>query len=489
MTNKITPVIVAGGRGTRLWPLSRATLPKQFIQLAGDRTLFQATLSRVSDATVYEAPVVITSEDLRFLAAEQAREIGVSPAAILLEPLARNTAAAVAAAVLFVTRTFGEGALMLVLASDHESIPSPGYAEAIRIAARAASSETLVTFGITPTEPATGYGYIEIGDTLATGAAKVKRFVERPTADEAERTVAGRGFAWNSGILLFRASQALKEFSVHAPDVEAAASAAVEGAVSDLHFIRLDEHAFAASPDISVESALMNESTNAAVVPAAFTWPDIGSWNAIWTLGQHDLDDNVISGNATLVNTKGSLVMSRYSHLAVQGLEGVAVIAGEDAVYVARLDESQNVDKLVKQLADGKSTSALAQTPPTSYRPRGGYTSILDGERFQVKRLFVTPWRKLSLQKHHHRSEHWICVKGTAEVTIGHEVKTVHENESVYIPRAKSTASPIRAKSCLRLSRYRRAPISEKMTSSDSTMSSAGANGSDLNWIEMRFPN
>jgi mannose-1-phosphate guanylyltransferase len=220
MTSKIIPVIMAGGKGTRLWPLSRATAPKQFIQFVGDRTLFQATLARVSDPAVYEPPMVITNDDFRFLAAEQAREAGVAPSAMLLEPVARNTAAAVAAAAAFVAEKFGEDALILVLASDHEIVAGPDYAEAIAIAAKTAASGKLVTFGITPIEPATGYGYIEIGDKLATGAAKVKRFVEKPVLAEAEKMLSAGGFAWNSGIFMFKASQVLQELGVHAPDVE-----------------------------------------------------------------------------------------------------------------------------------------------------------------------------------------------------------------------------------------------------------------------------
>ncbi|TDK31729.1 mannose-1-phosphate guanylyltransferase/mannose-6-phosphate isomerase [Rhizobium deserti] len=437
MKSKIIPVIIAGGKGTRLWPLSRATAPKQFIQFVGDRTLFQATLARVSDPMVYEAPLVITNEDFRFLAAEQARAIGLSLSGILLEPSARNTAAAVAASAAFVAKQFGENALILVLASDHEVVSGPEYADAIHIAAKTAASGKLVTFGITPIEPATGYGYIEVGDKLATGAAEVKRFVEKPVLAEAEKMLAAGGFAWNSGMFMFNTSQVLQELGLHAPDVERAASQAVAKALNDLDFVRLDPQAFAASPDISIDYALMEKTTNAAVVPASFTWSDIGSWDAVWKLGIRDEAGNVTSGNATLVNTKNSLVMSRHGHLAVQGLDGVAVIASEDAIYVGRLNESQNVGTLVKQLAAAKATAALTETHPTSYRPWGGYTCILNGDRFQVKRLFVTAGKKLSLQKHHHRSEHWICVKGTAEVTVGDQVKTLRENESVYIPQGE----------------------------------------------------
>ncbi|WP_430253847.1 mannose-1-phosphate guanylyltransferase/mannose-6-phosphate isomerase [Neorhizobium sp. DAR64872/K0K18] len=437
MTSKIVPVIMAGGRGTRLWPLSRATAPKQFIQFIGDQTLFQATLARVSDTTLYEAPVIVTNEDSRFLAAEQAREIGVALTATLLEPVARNTAAAVGAAAAFAVRKFGEDTLILVLASDHEVGAGEDYTNAIRIAQKTAASGKLVAFGVTPTEPSTGYGYIETGDKLPTGAAKVKRFVEKPGLQQAEKMLASGGFVWNSGFFMFKAAQVLQELALHAPEVESAATAAVEKAVGDLDFIRLDQATFSASPNISIDYALMEKTVSAAVVQASFPWSDMGSWDAVWKLGSQDQAGNVTSGNATLINTKNSLVMSRHGHLAVQGLDGVAVIASEDAVYVGRLDESQNVGEMVKQLAAAKATTALTETHPTSYRPWGGYTSILKGDRFQVKRLFVTPGQKLSLQKHHHRSEHWICVKGTAEVTIGDEVNTVRENESVYIPQGE----------------------------------------------------
>ncbi|WP_440409563.1 mannose-1-phosphate guanylyltransferase/mannose-6-phosphate isomerase [Neorhizobium petrolearium] len=437
MKTKIIPVIMAGGKGTRLWPLSRASAPKQFIQFVGDRTLFQATLSRVSDPALYEAPVVITNEDFRFLVAEQARELGIRLSGILLEPVARNTAPAVAAAAAFAASRFGEDAILQVLASDHEIVADEGYFGAIRIARETALAGKLVTFGITPTEPATGYGYIEIGEALETGACKVRRFVEKPALAEAEHMLAAGGFAWNSGIFMFTAGQVLKEMAAFAPEVNRAARAAVAKASGDLDFTRLDAEAFSASPDISVDYAIMEKTANAAVVPSSFTWSDLGSWDAVWKLGTRDAAGNVVTGKATLVNTKNSLVMSRTSHLAVQGLDGVAVIASEDAVYVGRLDDSQNVGALVKQLAAAQATAALTETHPTSYRPWGGYTSVLNGDRFQVKRLFVSPGKKLSLQKHHHRSEHWICVKGTAEVTIGDEVRIVRENESVYIPQGE----------------------------------------------------
>ncbi len=437
MSNKIVPVIMAGGKGTRLWPLSRASAPKQFIQFVGDLTLFQATLVRVSNPALYEPAVVITNQDFRFLAADQARELGVTLSAILLEPVARNTAPAIAAAAAFVASRFDETAILQILASDHEIVADEGYDEAIRIARETAASGKLVTFGITPTEPATGFGYIEAGEKLSTGAFAVKRFVEKPVLAAAEQMISEGGYFWNAGIFMFAADQVMREMKKYTPGAADAATAAVKKATVDLDFIRLDAQAFATSPDISIDYAVMEKTSNGAVVPSSFTWSDMGSWDAVWKLGQKDDDGNVVTGNATAMETRNSLIMSRHGHLAVQGLDGVAVIASEDAVYVGRLDDSQNVGRLVKQMAAAKGTASLTEVHPTAYRPWGGYTSVLNGDRFQVKRLFVTPGKKLSLQKHHHRAEHWICVKGTAEVTIGDEIRVLRENESVYIPQGE----------------------------------------------------
>jgi mannose-1-phosphate guanylyltransferase len=253
--------------------------------------------------------------------------------------------------------------------------------------------------------------------------------------------LADGGFYWNSGIFMFTAGKLMEEMEAHAPEVAEAAREAVANAVTDLDFIRLDAAAFIRSPDISIDYAVMEKTSNAAVVPSSFTWSDLGSWDAVWKLGTRDEAGNMVSGNATLMDTRDSLVMSRTSHLAVQGLENVVVIASEDAVYVGRLEESQNVGRMVKKLAADKATSPLTETHPTSYRPWGGYTSILNGDRFQVKRLFVSPGKKLSLQKHHHRSEHWICVKGTAEVTVGDEVKTVRGERKRLHPAGRGPSS------------------------------------------------
>jgi mannose-1-phosphate guanylyltransferase len=343
MAQKIIPVIMAGGKGTRLWPLSRASAPKQFIQFIGDKTLFQSTLERVTHAELYHAPIVITNEDFRFLVAEQARERGVTLSAIILEPVARDTAAAVAVAAAVITRRFGEDAVMQVLVSDHEIVADQTYFDCVRTARDTALSGKLVTFGITATEAATGYGYIQLGKPLFTGAATVKRFVEKPGVEDAQKMIASGDFYWNSGMFMLGVAQLTQEFETHAPAVLEAASAAVEKAASDLDFTRLDAGAFAASPDISIDYAIMEKTENAAVVVSPIIWSDLGSWDAVWKLGAQDADGNVTSGNTTLVNTRNSLVMSRHGHLAVQGIENVAVIASEDAVYVGRLEDSQHV--------------------------------------------------------------------------------------------------------------------------------------------------
>lgn len=434
MIKKIVPVIMAGGRGTRLWPLSRAAAPKQFIRFIGNRTLFQDALARVSDPAIYEPAIIVTNEEFRFLVAEQAREVGSELSSIVLEPVARNTAAAIAAAAVLAATLFGESALIQVLASDHEIGVGEAYLSANLTARAAAEGGKLVTFGITPTEPATGYGYIAVGEILPSGAHAVKRFVEKPALGAAIEMLSAGGFYWNSGMFMFAVPVLLAELQEFASEVLEAAQLAVSGATKDIDFLRLDRQAFEKSPNISIDYAVMEKTTKAAVVPSAFKWSDLGSWDSVWKTGMQDEDKNVTSANTTLIGTRSSLVLSHGPHLVVNGLEHVVVIASEDAVYVGRMDDSQDVGKVVKRLEAAPMTSKLTEIHPTCYRPWGGYTSALVGDRFQVKRIFVLPGRKLSLQKHHHRSEHWIVVKGTAEITVGEKVEILRENESIYIP-------------------------------------------------------
>ena len=437
MSMKIVPVIMAGGKGTRLWPLSRASAPKQFLEFLGETTLFQKSLARVADKALYAPPVVVTNNDFRFLVAEQARAAGVDLTAILLEPVARNTAPALAAAAALVARLHGNEAIMQVLASDHEIDADDTYLDCIAKAASAARAGRLVTFGITPTEPATGYGYIETGEDLGNGAHAVRRFVEKPDRETAAAMLETGGYLWNSGMFMLPVGLFLRELQQYAPDVLNAAGEAVAKAQHDLDFERLDEAAFARAPDISVDYAIFEKTPIAAVVPSPIAWSDLGSWDSVWKTGRQDADGNVADGSTTVLDTRNSLVISRDIHVAVQGLDNIAVVASEDAVYVGRLEDSQNVGSLVRHLAALPKTAKLTQTHPTAYRPWGGYTSVLNGERFQVKRLFVTPGKRLSLQKHHHRSEHWIVVRGTAEVTIGDRTIPLRENESVYIPQGE----------------------------------------------------
>jgi mannose-1-phosphate guanylyltransferase len=431
--SSIIPVILAGGQGTRLWPKSRSARPKQFIDLIGDTSLFQQTLERVKDTGRYAAPIVITNAEYRFLVAEQAQEREIALGAILLEPVARNTAAAIAAAAQLAV---GEDpdAILHVLPSDHLIPASAEYFGAVDDAALAAGAGNLVTFGITPDRPETGYGYIAVGPALEHGAHEVAAFIEKPTLAGAEDMLAKGGFVWNSGMFMLPAQLFLDECEQLAPDIFAAARDAVLNAKRDLDFIRLDETAFAASPNISVDYAIFERTTRAAVLPVHFAWSDLGAWDAVWKGQQRDSAGNVVTGPASLSNSTNSLVVSETAHVVVDGLDDVAVIATEDAVFVGRLSQAQNVGTIAKQLKADALTRPLTETHKTSYRPWGGYSSILIGERFQVKKLFVKPGKKLSLQKHHHRSEHWVVVRGTAEVTVDGQVTMLTENQSIYLP-------------------------------------------------------
>ncbi len=430
----VVPVILAGGQGTRLWPMSRSARPKQFLPLTGPTSLYQQTLQRVADPEHYAAPVIVTNTEYRFLVSEQAQEVGVVPSAVLLEPVARNTAAAIAAAAAFVSRTFGADAVIHVLASDHAVTADDNYWWSVDAATRAARAGALVTFGITPTAPETGYGYIEAGTDTGGGVLAVTRFVEKPDRANAERMIAAGNFYWNSGTFMLGVRAFLDEVAALAPAIHSAAVQSVEQARTDLDFTRLDEAAFAAAPSISVDYAIFEKSTRVVVVPVTFPWSDLGAWDAVWKQSPKDAAGNATSGSVTLSNTSNSLVVSERAHVAVDGLDDIAIIVSEDAVYVGKLSEAQRVGPMVKALRSDRKTAGLTEIHRTAYRPWGGYSSVLNGDRFQVKRLFVKPGKKLSLQKHHHRAEHWVVVSGTAEVTVDDQKKMITENESIYLP-------------------------------------------------------
>jgi mannose-1-phosphate guanylyltransferase len=433
MSADIVPVILAGGQGTRLWPMSRSARPKQFLALTGAKSLYQQALDRVADAR-YAPAIVITNAEYRFLVAEQAQEIGAALSGVLLEPVARNTAAAIAAAAFYARQRFGGEAVLHVLASDAAITADPNYWESIDRAASAARSGKLVTFGIKPTAPETGYGYLESAGEVAGGVHAVKRFVEKPDSETAAGMLAAGGYYWNSGMFMLGADVFLAETERLSPESHAAARTAVEKARIDLDFTRLDAGSFSQAPNISVDYAVFEKSDQVAMVPVSFAWSDLGSWDAVWKVSPHDEAGNVTSGNSTLSDTRNSLVMTDKAHVVLDGIDDLAVVASEDAIYVGRLSNAQRVGAIVKALRARPETAGLTEIHRTAYRPWGGYSSILGGDRFQVKRLFVKPGKRLSLQKHHHRAEHWVVVRGTAEVTRDGEVIMLSENESIYLP-------------------------------------------------------
>ena len=426
---KILPVIMCGGSGTRLWPASRESMPKQFIPLLEDLSNFQVTAKRFANSA-FAKPLVVAGGDVRFIVAEQLDAVGVK-AEIALEPMRRDSAAAVAVAALLAERR-GPGTVALVVAADHLISDMEAFVAACIEAAAGAREGYIMTLGVTPTTPATGYGYIHPGQPVrGTKAFEVERFVEKPDAATAARYIE-QGYLWNSGNFLFRADTMLAELEAHAPDVLCAARAAVEAAESDLDFLRLDVDCFAKAPKVSIDYAVMERTTHAGVLPVSFSWSDIGTWGAIWEASIRDEAGNALKGPVEVLGTTGSLVHSDGVLTTVVGLEGVVVVATPDAVLVTSREQSDAVKDLVGQLKASKRPEADDHLK--MYRPWGSYQRIDIGPRFQVKRITVKPGHRLSLQKHFHRAEHWVVVRGTAEVTIDDTVILRHENEAAYLP-------------------------------------------------------
>jgi len=431
----ITPILLCGGSGTRLWPLSRKSYPKQFVPLVGETTLFQASAARLSGPG-YAAPVVLTNSDFRFIVTEQLTGAGIDPGAILIEPEGRNTAPAVLAAALWLEKSDPD-ALMLVAPSDHVVPDAEAFRTAVSAGAEAARAGRLVTFGIKPTHAETGYGYLELAEDPGDFAAKplnLSRFVEKPDAARAEEMVQAGSYLWNAGIFLFSVRTILDAFRAHAPDLIAPVQAAVDQGQPDLGFFRLAPGPWGGADDISIDYAVMERADNLSVVPFAAGWSDLGGWDAVWRETARDGRGVALAGQATAIDCDDSLLRSEDDTLEVVGigLKNIIAVAMPDAVLVADAGRAQDVKQAVAALK-GKQVRQ-AEAFPKDHRPWGWFESLVVGERFQVKRIVVHPGAALSLQSHHHRSEHWIVVEGTAKVTVDDTVQLISENQSVYIP-------------------------------------------------------
>jgi mannose-1-phosphate guanylyltransferase / mannose-6-phosphate isomerase len=427
----IVPVLLSGGVGSRLWPLSRETYPKQLLSLLGEQTLLQQTAMRVSDKVMFAAPLIVANAEHRFVIAEQMRSLGMAKPRIVLEPVGRNTAAAVAVAALLATDADPD-ATLLVMPVDHLVRDTNAFRATVTAARAAVAAGKIVLFGIKPDAPAIGYGYIKADGPGAGGAHNVAGFVEKPDRETAQQFLSSGAYLWNSGMFLLPARVFLHELELFAPKVLDVCRTALANAERDLDFLRLPETPFADCPAISIDRAVMEKTSRAAVVPAQFDWNDIGSWSALWTVGDKDACGNVEIGDVISENTSGCYLRGEGPLVAALGVDNLVITATPDVVLVASRKHDQDVGKLVERLKHNGHRSAT-QTQCV-YRPWGYYQLVHAGERFQVKRITVNPGSKLSLQKHFHRAEHWVVVNGTALVTRDNEQVLLRENESIFIP-------------------------------------------------------
>ena len=425
------PIIMSGGTGSRLWPLSRQLNPKQFLPLAdASMSMLQATIKRLEGLDI-ELPRLICNEEHRFLAAEQMRKLNMEDAQILLEPVGRNTAPAVALAALQAV-TDGSDPVLLILAADHLIQDEAGFRQSVEVALPFAEAGKLVSFGVVPTHPETGYGYVQKGASEGPGGYKVAKFVEKPDLDTAKDYLLSGDFYWNSGMFMFRASRYLEELEKFRPDILAACRKAIAHSSQDMIFTRIDKEAFVACPEDSIDYAVMEKTADAVVVPLDVGWSDIGSWSALWEVSEKDESGNVFKGDVLSEKTSGTYVHAEHRLVATVGVEDLVIVETKDAIMVAHKSQTQEVKRIVEQLKREDRCEYVNHREV--YRPWGVYDSIDNGQRYQVKRITVKPGAKLSVQMHHHRAEHWIVVCGTARVTNGDETYMVTENQSTYIP-------------------------------------------------------
>ncbi|MGD9923640.1 MAG: mannose-1-phosphate guanylyltransferase/mannose-6-phosphate isomerase [Pseudorhodoplanes sp.] len=432
-SSHIVPLVMCGGAGTRLWPSSREGRPKQFLPLLGPRSTFQETMLRVADASVFGRPIVITNTRYRFVVKDQLAEIGVD-ADILLEPIRRDSGPAIAAGAAFGVRRDGNP-VMMALAADHVVTDAAAFVAACREAADAALQGRIVTFGVKPDRPATEYGYIRPGARIGGEVFAVDQFVEKPDAETAGRHIA-EGYLWNSGNFIFAADDLLAEYAAFEAGTVEAAREAIEAAGSDLGFVTIDPGHFSRARPISIDYAVMEKTTRAAVIPVSYGWSDVGSWHAVWELSPHDGNGNAGQGHAVFVDTYNSFASSEKPLVALFGVRDLVVVASEDAVLIADRAHTAQMKRLVSRLKEV--APSVTEDHLRVHRPWGNYQSLDHGARYQVKRIVVKRGGRLSLQYHNHRAEHWVVVRGTARVTIGDAVTTLHENQSVYIPMGTS---------------------------------------------------